>query len=58
MISINEKDMYSETPLIRTLMGLEISVLNRGVSLLEGFIITEIKALVTDSTVLVRGVSC
>ena len=58
MISINEKDKYSETPLIRTLMGLEISVLNRGVSLLEGFIITEIKALVTDSTVLVRGVSC
>ena len=49
--------MYSETPLIRTLMGLENSVLNRGVSLLEGFILTEIKALVTDSTVLIRGVS-
>ena len=32
-------------------MGLENSVLNRGVSLLEGFILTEIKALVTDSTV-------
>ena len=43
--------MYSETPLIRTLMGLENSVLNRGVSLLEGFILSEIKALVTDSTV-------
>ena len=38
---------YSETPLIRTLMGLENSVLNRGVSLLEGFISTEIKGLVT-----------
>ena len=31
-------------------MGLENSVLNRGVSLLEGFMLTEIKALVTDST--------
>ena len=50
--------MYSETPLIRTLMGLENSVLNGGVSLLEGFILTEIKALVIDSTVLIRGVSC
>ena len=49
---------YSETPLIRTLMGLENSVLNRVVSLLEGLILTEIKALVTDSTVLIRGVSC
>ena len=49
---------YSETPLIRTLMGLENSVLNRGVSLLEGFILTEIKALVTESTVLIRGMSC
>ena len=50
--------MYSETPLIRTLVGLEKnSVLNRGVCLLEGFILTEIKALVTDSTVLIRGVS-
>ena len=39
-------------------MGLENSVLNRGVSLLEGFILTEIKALVTESTVLNRGVSC
>ena len=42
-------------------MGLENSVLNtcnRGVSLLEGFILTEIKALVTESTVLIRGVSC
>ena len=38
-------------------MGLENSVLNRGVSLLEGFILTEIKALVTESTVLIRGVS-
>ena len=36
-------------------MGLENSVLNRGVSLLEGFILTEIKALVT---VLIGGVSC
>ena len=51
--------MYSETPLIRTLMGLENSVLNyRGVSLLEGLILTEIKALVTESTVLIRGVPC
>ena len=48
----------NETPLIRTLMGLENSVLNRGVYLLEGFILTETKALVTDSTVLIRGVSC
>ena len=38
-------------------MGLENSVLNIGVSLLEGFILTEIKALVTESTVLIRGVS-
>ena len=50
--------MYSETPQIRTLMGLGNFVLNRGLSLLEGFIITEIKALVTESTVLIRGVSC
>ena len=50
--------IYSETPLIRTLMGLENSVLNRWVSLLEGFILTEIKALVTESAVLIRGVSC
>ena len=49
---------YSETPLIRTLMGLENCVLNRGVSLLELFILTEINVLVTDSTVLIRGVSC
>ena len=47
-----------KTPLIRTLMGLENSVLNRGVSLLEGFIFTDIKALVTESTFLIRGVSC
>ena len=39
-------------------MGLENSVLNRGVSLLEGFILTEIKALVTESAILIRGVSC
>ena len=39
-------------------MGLENSVLNTGVSLLEGFILAEIKALVTKSTVLIRGVSC
>ena len=38
-------------------MGLENSVFNRGVSLLEGFILTEIKALMTESTVLIRGVS-
>ena len=36
-------------------MGLENSLLNRGVSLLEGFILTDIKALVTESTVLIRG---
>ena len=51
------KIKYSETPLIRTLVGLENSVFNRGVSLLEEFILTEIKTLVTDSTVLIRGVS-
>ena len=45
--------IYSETSLIKTLMGLENSVLNRGVSLLERFILTEIKALVTESTVLI-----
>ena len=39
-------------------MGLEYSVLNRGVSLLEVFILTEIKAFVTESAVLIRGVSC
>ena len=49
---------YRETPLIRTLRGLENSVLNRGVCLIERFILTEIKALVTDFTVLIRGVSC
>ena len=40
-------------------MRLKNSVLNRGVILLEWFILTEIKALVTDSTVLIhviRGV--
>ena len=36
----------------------ESTVLIRGVSLLEGFILTEIKALVTDSTVLISRVSC
>ena len=38
-------------------MGLENSVLIRGVSL-EGFILTEIKGLVTESTFLIRGMSC
>ena len=57
MLVYNPFYIYSET-LIRTLMGLENSVLNRGMSLLEGFILTEIKALVTESTFLVRGVSC
>ena len=37
-------------------MGLEHFVLNRGVSLLEGFVLTEIKALVTEFTVLIRSV--
>ena len=50
--------MYSETPLLRTLMGPENSVLIREVSLLEGFILTEIKALMLESTVPIRGVSC
>ena len=47
--------IYSENPLIRTLRGLKNSVLYREVSLLERFILTEIKALVTESTVLIRG---
>ena len=57
-ITLKKQNIYSETPLIRTLMGLENSVLNRGVSLLEEFILTEIKALVTESAILIKGVSC
>ena len=48
----------SETSLIRTLKRLENVVLNREVSLLEGFILTEITTLVTESALLIRGVSC
>ena len=51
------KKKYSETSLIRTLIGLENCVLNRGVSLLEGFILIEIKALVIESAGVIRGVS-
>ena len=41
MCSTSQINKYSETPLIRTLIGLENSVLNEGVSLIEGFILTD-----------------
>ena len=44
--------------LIRTLKGVENSVLDRGVSLLEGFFLTDITTSVKESDVLIRGVSC